>query len=54
MVLGAGNSELGNKLYEDGFNYVTNVDFSDVVIEEMKQRFKHLEEMDYVCLDITE
>mmetsp|Transcript_1476 Transcript_1476/g.980 ORF Transcript_1476/g.980 Transcript_1476/m.980 type:complete len:224 (+) Transcript_1476:45-716(+) len=54
MILGSGNSELGSKLYEDGYNYITNVDFSEVVTDQMKERYKHLDEMDYVCLDITE
>ncbi|TNV75769.1 hypothetical protein FGO68_gene4145 [Halteria grandinella] len=55
LVLGCGNSELSAKLYaEEGFHYITNADYSRVIIEEMKERNAHMEEMDYVEMDITE
>ncbi|KAM3142179.1 hypothetical protein pb186bvf_005602 [Paramecium bursaria] len=38
MNLGCGNSELSEKLYEDGFTKITNIDISDRVIEKMKNR----------------
>lgn len=38
MNLGCGNSELSEKLYDDGFTKITNIDISDRVIEKMKNR----------------
>jgi hypothetical protein len=36
-VLGCGNSDLSAQLYDAGFKNITNVDYSAVVIEKMKQ-----------------
>ena len=49
LVVGCGNSgmnfsflsdliELSKRLYEEGYHYITNADFSPVLIEEMKER----------------
>ena len=38
--------ELSEKMYEEGYHYITNADFSGVIIEEMRERNAHLEEMD--------
>ena len=39
LVIGCGNSELSADLYDDGYPAITNLDFSPLVIEEM--RVKH-------------
>ena len=54
MILGCGISTVGARLYEEGYLYITNVDFSEVVIEYMKEKHKLYEEMDYALMDITE
>ena len=57
LVIGCGNSgiykmfnpsllELSEKLYQDGYHYITNADFSNVLIEEMRERNAHFDEMD--------
>ena len=33
-------------MYEEGYHYITNADFSGILIEEMRERNAHLEEMD--------
>jgi hypothetical protein len=38
--------ELSEKLYKEGYHYITNSDFSPVIVEEMKERNAHLDEMD--------
>ena len=38
--------ELSQKLYEEGYHYITNSDYSPVIIEEMKERNSHLDDMD--------
>lgn len=60
MIIGCGNSgnwlhnndkvELGEKMYEDGFHYITNSDYSPIVLEEMKERNAHLDEMDCIII----
>jgi len=37
---------MSEKMYEEGYHYITNADFSGVLIEEMRERNAHLEEMD--------
>ena len=39
MNVGAGNSELGEHLLRDGFVDITNVDYSSVVIKQMRQKY---------------
>jgi hypothetical protein len=33
--------ELSSKMYEEGYHYITNADFSTVCIEEMRDRYSH-------------
>ena len=40
LVVGCGNSLLSENLYEDGFQEITNVDVSSVVIDQMEKRYK--------------
>ena len=46
MILGCGLSNIGAQLYEEGYPYITNVDFSNVVIEYMRKKHQHFEDMD--------
>ena len=58
LIVGCGNSgesmlktdvmflEISQRLYEEGYHYITNADFSTVCIEEMRERNAHLDEMD--------
>jgi len=54
---------MSEKMYQEGYHYITNVDFSKVCIEEMRERNADLEEMDCIFfsnhsidveMDITE
>ena len=38
MILGCGLSNIGARLYEEGYLYITNVDFSNVVIDYMRSK----------------
>jgi len=38
--------ELSEKMYKEGYHFITNTDFSSELIEEMKERNSHLDEMD--------
>ena len=46
MILGCGLSNIGARLYQEGYTYITNVDFSNVVIEYMRNKHQVFEEMD--------
>jgi SAM-dependent methyltransferase len=55
LILGCGNSTFGHDMLADGWQgRITNVDFSSVVIDQMKKKHqKHSESIDFVCADIT-
>jgi len=45
---------LSANLYENGYHFITNADFSPVLIEEMKERNAHLDEMDCNNINLFE
>lgn len=66
LILGCGNSTLGQEMMQDGWlGPITNVDFSDVVIDQLKQKytdafyrnflgFSPNHPMRFICADITQ
>ncbi len=38
--------DMSERMYEEGYHYITNADYSNIVIEEMRERNQHLDEMD--------
>ena len=42
---------MSEKIYQEGYHYITNADFSTAVIEEMKERHSHLDDMDCKSTD---
>ncbi|OMJ30127.1 Methyltransferase-like protein 13 [Smittium culicis] len=38
LMLGCGNSSLSEDMYNDGYSEIVNIDFSEVVIDQMKER----------------
>ncbi len=38
LNIGCGNSLLSQEMYDDGYNHINNIDFSEVVIEQMRKR----------------
>eukprot|EP00656_Telonema_subtile_P009349 TRINITY_DN14395_c0_g1_i4.p1 TRINITY_DN14395_c0_g1~~TRINITY_DN14395_c0_g1_i4.p1 ORF type:complete len:237 (+),score=58.15 TRINITY_DN14395_c0_g1_i4:73-783(+) len=45
LVLGAGNSEVSGRLYDNGVEDITNVDFSKVCVKQQRLRHAHQEKM---------
>ncbi|RUS32017.1 hypothetical protein BC938DRAFT_476495 [Jimgerdemannia flammicorona] len=45
LMLGCGNSTLSEDMYDDGYKHITNIDFSTVVIENMRTRCADRSEM---------
>ncbi|KAJ1834743.1 hypothetical protein IWW55_005979 [Coemansia sp. RSA 2706] len=52
LMLGCGNSTLSGDMYADGYERITNVDYSDVVIEQMRQRTQHQPRMTWEVMDV--
>jgi hypothetical protein len=43
LILGSGNSTLGEEMHDAGWSNITSIDFSDVAIEIARQRAPHME-----------
>ncbi len=41
-------------MFKEGFRNITNIDYSSVVIEKMRETHKSLESMDWIVMDITD
>ncbi|XP_053247139.1 eEF1A lysine and N-terminal methyltransferase isoform X2 [Podarcis raffonei] len=55
LVAGCGNSELSEQLYDEGYQDITNVDISEVVIKQMQERSAHLRpKMTYMVMDVLQ
>ncbi|KAL8428936.1 hypothetical protein ACSSS7_006890 [Eimeria intestinalis] len=52
LHVGCGNSSLPKELYDEGYQRIVNVDFSPVVIEEMKARYSQFPSLEWRCLDV--
>ena len=54
LILGCGNAEFSEDLYDDGFTNVVNVDISPVVINQMRERNVHERPlMEWRVMDVT-
>ena len=55
LILGCGNADFSADLYDDGYQDITNVDISDVVIKQMQEKNKdERPKMKWVVMDITD
>ena len=55
LVLGCGNAEFSEDLYDEGYTNVVNVDISPVVIEQMAERNRETRPlMQWLVMDITD
>lgn len=52
LVIGCGNSRLSPQLYESGYQNVVNIDISEVVINQMRARYKELDRMEWLKMDV--
>ncbi len=51
LIVGCGNSALGCDMYDDGFQNITNIDISEVVINQMTDKYSSKEHMEYTVMD---
>ncbi|CXI49819.1 conserved Plasmodium protein, unknown function [Plasmodium berghei] len=49
--IGCGNSNLSYEFFDDGFDSIINIDYSDVVISKMKNKFGKM--MEFINIDIN-
>ncbi|KAJ2782698.1 hypothetical protein H4R18_002124 [Coemansia javaensis] len=52
LMLGCGNSTLSSDMYQDGYEDIVNVDYSAVVIEQMRRRYGHQGRMTWEVMDV--
>jgi len=51
LVIGCGNSEFSEKMFDDGYEHIDNIDQSEVVINQMKIRNANRKSMTYAVMD---
>lgn len=51
LVLGCGNAEFSEKMFDDGYEHIDNIDQSEVVINQMKTRNSSRKSMTYTVMD---
>lgn len=41
LNIGAGNSVLSEDMYKEGYKNITNIDFSEIVVDDMQTKYKN-------------
>lgn len=54
LVLGCGNAEFSENMYDDGYHNIVNIDISPVVIDQMRERNAERIEMVFRVMDVRE
>ena len=54
LILGCGNAEFSENMYDDGYKTIDNVDISEVVISQMKARNETRKDMTYAVMDVRD
>lgn len=52
LMAGAGNSRLSEDMYEDGFNTITNIDISRVVVDQMVDKYRDKTPLPYQQMNV--
>ncbi|KAL0210039.1 hypothetical protein P9112_010123 [Eukaryota sp. TZLM1-RC] len=53
LVVGCGNSRLSYQLYEEGYKNIVSMDISDLVIDQMREKYKEsAPELEWVTMDV--
>jgi SAM-dependent methyltransferase len=53
LVVGCGNSRLSPQLYDSGVHQIINIDISEVVIGQMRARYREMDKMVWARMDVT-
>jgi len=51
LMLGSGNSRLSEEMYDEGYQNITNIDISDVVVKAMQEKYGDKPGMTYAQMD---
>ena len=54
LVIGVGKSDVIEVLHKKGFREIVAIDVSPTVINLMRSRYKHLDGVEWYCMDIRE
>eukprot|EP01088_Endostelium_zonatum_P017681 TRINITY_DN5341_c0_g1_i2.p1 TRINITY_DN5341_c0_g1~~TRINITY_DN5341_c0_g1_i2.p1 ORF type:complete len:227 (+),score=42.74 TRINITY_DN5341_c0_g1_i2:27-683(+) len=55
LMLGCGNSKLSEDMYKDGYRNIVSIDFSEVVINQMKEKHKEdCPELEWQVMDVLD
>ena len=54
LILGCGNAEFSEDMYDAGYEDIHNIDISTVVIDQMKDRNKDRSKMKWDVMDVTD
>lgn len=54
LILGCGNSSLGEEMYDAGFHNIVNIDYAENVVEFMRERNKGRPLMKWITMDILD
>eukprot|EP00592_Proboscia_alata_P005480 CAMPEP_0194382342 /NCGR_PEP_ID=MMETSP0174-20130528/59798_1 /TAXON_ID=216777 /ORGANISM="Proboscia alata, Strain PI-D3" /LENGTH=289 /DNA_ID=CAMNT_0039167567 /DNA_START=163 /DNA_END=1032 /DNA_ORIENTATION=- len=54
LILGSGNSSLPGDMYLDGYSNIRNVDFSRVVIDQMKRKYCKMKSLEWTQADVCD
>jgi len=52
LVIGCGNSNLSENMYDIGIKNIINIDLSEIVIKQMLAKNKHRKEMQFMKMDM--
>lgn len=50
---GCGNSPMPLEMIETGFSKIVNIDISDVLIQQMKSKYEHISNLEWITMDCT-
>jgi 2-polyprenyl-3-methyl-5-hydroxy-6-metoxy-1,4-benzoquinol methylase len=52
LVIGCGNSTLSEKMFDNGLKNITNIDISNIVVQQMATKHRDRTEMKFLKMDM--
>jgi EEF1A lysine methyltransferase 4 len=52
LIVGCGNSRLSPQLYDSGLHNIHNIDISEVVVNQMRSRYREMDKMEWTRMDV--
>ncbi|KAG0556972.1 hypothetical protein KC19_11G092000 [Ceratodon purpureus] len=54
LMVGCGNAVISEEMINDGYETITNIDISQVVIDAMKEKYKNMPQLRYQRMDVRQ